>query len=69
MTEENTDVFLVCREHIERGLEDFIDCYELAPDMSIMQEEINSPMPKCRYCADHAAYILSMAKQEEENPL
>ncbi|WP_037465454.1 CxxH/CxxC protein [Shimazuella kribbensis] len=51
-----------CEEHIDYVMEDFIDQYEVAPTMEIIEE---TELKVCVWCKKTATYKLSIEEESE----
>ncbi|CAJ1317312.1 CxxH/CxxC protein [Paenibacillus sp. PK4536] len=54
-------MYVVCKEHIEKALEEFVDELEEAPDVVDLKETEFSdwdPPAKCSYCEQHAEFLV-----------
>lgn len=54
-------MYVVCKEHVEKALEDFVDEYEDAPDVVDLKETEFSdwdPPAKCIYCEQHGEFLV-----------
>lgn len=50
-----------CAEHIDIALDDFVDCFQHAPEL----EKITEPRQLCHFCSRHAQYYLYHQPEEE----
>ncbi|BAU26304.1 CxxH/CxxC protein (TIGR04129 family) [Aneurinibacillus soli] len=60
--EEGGQNFIVCdEEHMEIALDEFVDEFEEAPDVVLLEQEVfdswNKPV-SCRYCGQKPKYLL-----------
>lgn len=60
--EEGGQNFIVCdEEHMEVALDEFVDEFEEAPDVVLLEQEVfhswNKPV-SCRYCGQAPKYLL-----------
>lgn len=54
-------MYVVCKEHVEIAIENFVDEYEDAPDVVDLKETEFSdwdPPVKCAECEKHAEYLV-----------
>lgn len=54
-------MYVVCKEHVELAIENFVDEYEDAPDIVDLKETEFSdwdPPVKCAECEKHAEFLI-----------
>lgn len=54
-------MFVVCSQHVDRAIEQFVDEYEDAPDLYKLEDvrftAWEAPA-KCQFCEEHAMYLI-----------
>ncbi|GAX89094.1 CxxH/CxxC protein [Effusibacillus lacus] len=52
-----------CKEHVEFAIDEFVDTYEEAPELRLIEETtvFEEPRSKCKFCGEPAAYLLTRA--------
>lgn len=53
-------MILACEEHVEWAIDDYIDHYELSPEV----EAVQSGAGKCHYCSSAASYAVGFERGE-----
>lgn len=54
-------MYVVCREHLERSIDEFVDEYEMPPDVHLLSDitftEWTAPQ-QCHYCSNPPVYLV-----------
>lgn len=54
-------MYVVCLEHLERAIDEFVDEYEMPPDVHLLSDitftEWTAP-PQCHFCGNPPVYLV-----------
>jgi CxxH/CxxC protein (TIGR04129 family) len=56
--------YAVCIEHVEIGLDEWIDEYESAPNLVAVSDEQRAAAVRCYRCAQAAYYFVELPEDE-----
>jgi CxxH/CxxC protein (TIGR04129 family) len=58
---EEESLFIVCQEHLEQAIEEFVELYGASPDIHRLDEvtftDWKAP-ETCQYCGEHSVYLV-----------